>query len=468
MLAQVWKVVRRVSIALGIALSFFAVVELIRAYEVLHGLHPVLGSIFAWLLILGLVGLLVYYRLTVYRWRTVLAPPRREDVETAGEGSLQRYLRYLRRVALRLSRNEFLPEDCRRELEGEAQRLLELTSARPGRDVLAQAVSSTEIDIIEPAVAILDELAEKEVRNCVRDIMLAVTLSPWRSADLLVVLYRNTGMVARITRVYESRPRLREQFAILRDVGAIVATVNFLNYGSRLLQNMAAGVVPFVGRFADDIAQGVGAGLLTSVAGHAAIDRCRAFRGWKQAEAQETVRRKLKDFASDLKDIATTDLFSKIRKPVEMQMPDDAAKPELLGRMKEGLVAALDETAETMDTFVRRPVTVAGRGVINTGSRVGDTLRSGARRGAQHAAKVAKASGHVAGTAAAHAGTAIRKGAVVGASLAKQGTAAAVRGTRAGARWAARTAGQLKRPKSEAPRSPEPPPAEPEDEDPDI
>ena len=465
---QIWTVIRRVGIGVGVALSFFAVVELIRAYEVLRDLHPVLGSVFVWTLVLGLAGLLVYYRLVVYRWRSVLMPPPAQDVTTAGEGALQGYLRYLRRVIQRLSQNELLPEDRRETLRREAQRLQELSAARPGRDVLAQAVSATEIEVIEPTIGLLDALAEKEVRACVRDVMVAVTLSPWRSVDLLVVLYRNTAMVARITRQYESRPRFREQMAILRDVAAIVATVNFLNYGSRLLQNMATSVLPFMGRFTDDIAQGVGAGLLTSVAGHATIDRCRAFRGWNQAEAEETVRRKLKDFAADLKDLVTTDLFSKIRKPVESRIPEGEAKPELLVRVKEGVATALDETAAVMDTFVRRPVTVAGRGMVNGGSWVGDAVRSTARRGVREAVKAAKVSGHVAGVAATHAGRTIRKGAVVGADLAKQGTAAAVRGTRAGAVRAAQVARRLTKKKPEAPQNVEPRSAEPKDEEPDV
>jgi len=467
MLAQIWTLLRRAAIAVGVALSFFAVVELIRAYQALSGLHPAVGSCFAWLLILCFAGLLIYYRLAVYRWRSVLTPPPRQDAETAGEGALHGYLRYLRRVMVRLARNEQLPAEVREGLMREAQRLAELAAARPGRDVMAQAVASTEIDVIEPAMAVLDEMAEKEVRACVRDVMLAVTLSPWRSADLLVVLYRNTGMVARITRVYESRPRLREQLAILRDVAAIVATVNFLNYGSRLLQNMATGVMPFMGRFADDVAQGVGAGLLTSVAGHAAIGRCRAFRGWKQAEAQETVRRKLKDFAADVRDIVTTDLFARIRKPMESQLPADVSKPELLVRIKEGLAVALDETAEVMDTFVRRPVTVAGRGAVSASSLVGDAVWSTAHKGVRSAAAAAGASAHFAGTALQGAGKSIARGAAFGATLVKKGGSAALGGARKGAGLAARGARRLRQ-KPQAPPACGAPPDEPHDEESDL
>jgi len=200
---------------------------------------------------------------------------------------------------------------------------------------------------------------------------------------------------------------LREQLHILRDVGAIVATVNFLNYGSKLLQNLAETVLPVLGRFTDDLAQGVGAGLLTSVAGHATIDRCRAFRGWNEAEAKETLRSKLKDFAADLKDVVTTDLFAKIRKPVEAQTPWSSASPETMSRVREGLATALDDTAAVMDTFVRRPVVVAGQGVAAAG----------------------KASGRFVGSVTVGTGRAVWRGTKASADLTRRATVGAVKGT---------------------------------------
>jgi hypothetical protein len=207
--------------------------------------------------------------------------------------------------------------------------------------------------------------------------MLGVALSPWRSADLGVTIYRNASMVLRIIRIFDNRPPLREQLLILKDILAVVATVNFLNYGSRLLQNLSASV-PVLGRFADDIAQGVGAGLLTSVAGHTAVDRCRSFRGWDRVEAGRTVRRELAGFLVDIRQIVTTDLVPTMRKPIEAQLPEDERKPEFFARIGDGVEKAMDDTAAAMDLFLRKPVVAAGRGVATGSVAIGQAAgRSG-------------------------------------------------------------------------------------------
>jgi uncharacterized membrane protein YcjF (UPF0283 family) len=382
MLMRLWRKFLNALLAVGIVLSFFAVIEVIRAYEVLYDLHPFLGDLFVALILVGVLWLPVYYALGVGRRGTVLVPPPRQDLQAAGNAARRAYARYLGRVMKRLSENSYLAEGERRELADNLRRFSEVTGRKPGREAMLATLREAETRVVAPVIARLDALADKEVRTCVRDVMLGVTLSPWRSVDVLVVLYRNARMVVGITRIYESRPRLREQILILRDVAGVVATVNFLNYGSRLLQNLTASV-PLLGRYTDDVAQGIGAGLLTSVTGHAAADRCRAFRGWDQAEAQETIRRRLKDFVADMRGIVTTDLFSKISRPVASQLPEDAEKPKLLALVRDGIAAAMDETDEVIDSFVRRPVVAAGRGVVTTGTRVGGAALRGAAVGSR-------------------------------------------------------------------------------------
>ena len=77
----------------------------------------------------------------------------------------------------------------------------------------------------------LDEKAEKQVRKSTRDVMVGVTLSPYKAADLLIVLYRNLIMTTKIIRIYNTRPRFREQLKTIYDTICIVATVNYINMG---------------------------------------------------------------------------------------------------------------------------------------------------------------------------------------------------------------------------------------------
>jgi hypothetical protein len=197
-----------------------------------------------------------------------------------------------------------------------------------------------------------------------------VTLSPYRSADLLIVLYRNGGMVLRLTAIYASRPRLSEQLAILRDTVTVVAAVNFLNLGSKLVESLLS-TVPIVGRFADDIAQGLGAGFFTSAVGHAAMHRCEAFQGWDRLEATDALRSRSEAFLEDVREIFQKDILPHLRS----RLPGLEWE-----RIASGVRRAVDVTAAGLDSLVARPVLAGGRVAVRTGSSVGTWFtRNGSR-----------------------------------------------------------------------------------------
>ncbi len=105
----------------------------------------------------------------------------------------------------------------------------------------------TEEQIIKPLLNTLDEKAETHVQNSVRDVMLGTILSPYKAADLLIVLYRNLVMVKKITTTYNSRPRFREHLRIMLDTVSVVATVNFINMGKNVVECLGS-IVPFIGK----------------------------------------------------------------------------------------------------------------------------------------------------------------------------------------------------------------------------
>ena len=81
---------------------------------------------------------------------------------------------------------------------------------------------------------------------------------------------------------------------IFYDIACVVATVNFINIGKTFIENSAAAITKFPGtNFIDDIMQGVGAGLLTSVAGHTAKLRCRGYYRWHPEEAKLEIKNHL-------------------------------------------------------------------------------------------------------------------------------------------------------------------------------
>jgi uncharacterized membrane protein YcjF (UPF0283 family) len=361
MLKTAWKLLRTAIIVIGVLLSFFAVLEVLRAYQTLYVFHPWAAYVFLAVVLGLLVWLAAYVWINLAAFPRPLNPPRIADVQNATDRQLKKYLRYLRRFLLRLSANGLLNESRRAALTEAAARLeMSPPADRPGMLAL---IRSMEDDRIRPALDALDELASRQVRDSMRDIMLFVTLSPYKSSDLLIVLYRNLMMLVRIVRVYRVRPALTEQLRIFSDIVNVIATVNYINMGKNLIEGLGSRV-PGVGRFIDDIAQGIGAGFMTTVAGHAAMDRCRAFRGWNEVEAKRHMLSQVGDFYTDVKDIFFKDVWGSLRSRAGVTV----------GEAREKVADALDETGSALDDFIRQPI----KAVYTAGQSVVDFSAAGA------------------------------------------------------------------------------------------
>ena len=356
MIKTIWKLIRTAVVVIGVLLSFFAVLELIRAYQTLHNFHPIAGYGFAAVV----VGLLAW--LVVYVWGNLavfpkpLNPPKVDTCQTATDRQLKKYVRYLKRFLLRLASNTNLTDDDRTQITTALAELEEQTGS--GRQAMLTLIESVETNHIKPALETLDVQASKQVRDSMRDIMVGVTLSPYKSADLLIVLYRNLVMVVRIVKVYRVRPALSEQLRIFSDIINVIATVNYINMGKNLIEGIASRV-PGIGRFVDDIAQGIGAGFMTTITGHAAMDRCRSFRGWNEAEAKKHLLSHVGDFYNDVKDIFFKDVWQGVRGRAGTAASDAGDK----------VADAIDETGSVLDNFVKLPVKAvetAGQAVVDT------------------------------------------------------------------------------------------------------
>ena len=175
-------------------------------------------------------------------------------------------------------------------------------------------------------------------------------------------------MVNKVMAVYNSRPLLREQLFIFRDVLRIVATVNYMNFGEKLMEQLFSRV-PYIGQAVDDFAQGVGAGLLTSVAGHGAIYRCRAYKRWDQEIAIKTMSAHIKEFMKDVKDLFKQDVLPKLRSKVYSATPSDQTEdPGFWEKTTNGISSALDATDSMIDNFVKKPVIAGSRGTVKLSS----------------------------------------------------------------------------------------------------
>lgn len=358
-LRQIWKKTLFVITVVAVVVSFFTFIELIRAYQVLDELHPWIGIGYLLLLVLLALVMFAVYIKSVLTRPKILKPPAPADMPA--------YAKYLVNLAVRLGRNKKLTStELHQSLQDNVLDVQHAMKAASDEE-LEIAVDALLSDGIEPCMEKLNGLAEREVHRCVRDVMIGVTISPWRAADLLVVFYRNMMMVTGVVRIYDVRPTVGSQVRIMIDISKIVFTVNILNYGSKLAENLASGI-PFVGRFVDDIAQGAGAGLLTSMAGHSAIERCSCVQPWNQARAQARIGAKAKDFAADLKSIVAEDVLPRLKPRI--QESETEVDPGRMENMKTAVSSAMDQTADAMGTFVRKPAYAAGRGMAATGRTV--------------------------------------------------------------------------------------------------
>lgn len=361
MLKHWFRIIRAVVTAVGVFLAFFAFIEVVRAYQTLRGLHPAAGYLFLMVLMAALGWLGWYLWVNLAAVPRALRPPAIADPMQAAPRQLKKYLHYLRRFLERLTVNTAVSDEKHLYIQTALNQIEQTLASHPTPEAMRAVIEVVEERAICPTLAEIDALAARQVRDSMRDIMVGVTLSPYKSADLFIVIYRNIVMTVRIIRIYNARPALAEQGRILLDILNVIATVNYINMGKNLIEGLGSRV-PGIGRFIDDIAQGIGAGFMTTIAGHAAMDRCRAFKGWNAAEAKRHLLSNVGDFYNDVKDIFFKDVWQGVRHRAGSAAAEAGDK----------VADAIDETGNTLSSFVRTPVrvaAVAGQSVYDAGTK---------------------------------------------------------------------------------------------------
>lgn len=348
MLKNWFCIIRTVVLAVGLFFCFFAFIEVVRAYQTLGGLHPAFGYAFLAAILAAVAWLVWTLWVNLAAVPHSLRPPVIGDPVTATPRQLKKYLHYLRRFLERLTVNTAVSDEKHQFIQTALGQIERTLAEQPTPETLRVTIEVVESRAILPALADIDALAARQVRDSMRDIMIGVTLSPYKSADLFIVLYRNLMMTLRIIRIYNARPAVGEQLRILLDMLNVIATVNYINMGKNLIESLGSRV-PGIGRFIDDIAQGIGAGFMTTIAGHAAMDRCRAFKGWNAADAKRHLLSHVGDFYNDVKDIFFKDVWQGIRWRAGSLAADTGDK----------VADAIDATGSSLTSFVRIPIRVA-------------------------------------------------------------------------------------------------------------
>ena len=370
MIKSLIKFLLRLAILLAFVLMVLLCGELLRFYILMYRIRPLFAEIYAYTVAFGLLGLLLYTLWLLRRHPPLPRPP----IVTGRESDhvrMRRYCRYLVDYLHHLAANPNLEADRRGTVLEGVRQVRGALAAHPLNEDLARTILKTEEQVLLPALASLNELASAEVRRCVRDVMLGVTLSPYQALDLIVVLYRNLAMTNRLVRLYHGRPSVGDSWRILRDILVTVATVNALNLSRKLFASLLS-EVPLLGRVVEGIGQGLGAGLMTSITGHTAMDRCTAFRGWNTEEETRSLAYRMAGFLADVRDLFTKDLLPQLKGMIRAgTQPGVADQPGFWDSVARGVGTAVDLTARVADTLILQPVVAVGTGVVQAGTYLG-------------------------------------------------------------------------------------------------
>lgn len=293
------KNIERVAVILGVAASFLAVLEILQAYETLDRIHPWVGYAFLGIVAL-LIAYLVYQVRLIFRFSRVPTIPNVEDHGRLTRRERQQILRFLNIIRTRFCQNQVLKNETENQLSELADAIQDLEKSGKTNEDFLQQFTSIEKNQIAPLIMVLDKQAEIVVSRQVGMVSLGSALSPYRSLDLYIVLNRNFRMITEIIRIYRSRPSVRETIAIFYDISRTLAAVNLLNSIDTLWMGISKHFPSWVGKLGEHLSEGLFSGLLTSITGHAAIDRCRTYQPWSAEEAARKYRGKLERWGRDI------------------------------------------------------------------------------------------------------------------------------------------------------------------------
>ncbi len=335
-MANFLKNFERIAVAVGILLFFLVFIEMIDAYQTLRDFHSWAGYAFLALL----ASIIIYMIWQIRPFFSLPSVPKHPgfEVDSAMTGKQRKLMdRFLVEIALRFATNPILMQDQSLSLDKMNDQVSTLKML-PNNSDYPEKVEQFETEVFAPLIVALDQEAEKIVADNVAIVSVGTALSPYRSADVFIVLARNFKMINSILKVYRTRPSKRETVLVFYDIARVLAAVNIL--GS--MDQMWLGIskhVPFIGASGEALSEGLFSGLLTSVAGHAAIDRARTYHGWSSEAAARAYRGKLNRWGKDILNILKRHGIDRLKRGL---------KPESSGSSEGGVNdESVDESATT-------------------------------------------------------------------------------------------------------------------------
>lgn len=291
------KIIKKIIWVVGGFLVFLIIIEILRAYQTLYFINPWLGYILLAVIFSACIWIIYKLFVILFTRDKIVDPPSISDWEVVSKKEVIIYNRYLLNICRRFTKNKNFDDGHKEFLIGEIKSFSVINRGNKSLDSLIDIKKTIEDDLITPSYNILKEKAETIIQKTVRDIIIAVIVSPLRSADIFWVVIRNLNMYNDISKLYNVRLHLGYTIRVLIDIVKIVATVNYLNLGEKLIEGLMS-KVPLIGRSSDDIAQGIGAGILTNAVGTMTIRRITCLVVWDDESEKQTFKQEAVSFGT--------------------------------------------------------------------------------------------------------------------------------------------------------------------------
>ncbi len=280
-----WRTLRRIFYAITGLVLFSATVELARAGLLLRRIHPLLGYGFA-VGVLLVASWIAWRALTRRHDRQTLFAPARPAGSRLRHADLETYCNYLVHRLKRLSLSRHLDEATRLKVRQKAYDIEGLLGSHPLIEDLTRAITRTEMEILEPVLALLDQEAEKIGRSKIQSVIEDSVKPPFPVITPLVVLYHQLTLCTAITDLYLGQVSLREYRRVLKDVFDTIRGGDFFRIGQRLFEGVYLNSPP-LGRAVDDLGQAITCTWLTWTSTQAAAYRCRTLVPWQLEQSVE-------------------------------------------------------------------------------------------------------------------------------------------------------------------------------------
>jgi uncharacterized membrane protein YcjF (UPF0283 family) len=316
---------KKTALLLILLFIIYFVAELLQAAKNIYELNQYLGYFYGIVVLFLVVQLFIKYVIATLSIKKISPPPEYKDIGNPSQSDLQKYYQFL------YSRQQLLQRDFGLPIEKPLVRNPQIYS----EDIISEGKS-----ILGDMISPLDQEAEREIFRGIRDVMTGVIFSPFRSLDLVVVLYKNFQMVYAISKVYNTRPGTATQMKILKDILKLALTINVMNIGDKIVENILS-MLPGTGQHAGDVAQGIGAGFFTSVIGFSTMRRCRNIDQWSIQEQQENIRNNIGSMMKIITKIILTDVGPKLRS----LFPDVS---DIAGKINAAIEKSVESTKESM------------------------------------------------------------------------------------------------------------------------